>query len=467
MLRVLTLRSSWAVLDGDEAFGPVMALRAAHGHLSLLFWGGNYGGAGITWLEAPLVAVFGLHLWIFQAVDTALTLVAVLLVRGIGRRITTPLAADVAAGTFWFFPALWVYWSEREYVFWLPAIVFALAAGVLTLRWFETRRDATLLWVGLCAGLAIWSYPLVASLVVPPVAVLLWTVRRSWSALARVVGAGLVGLLPWIAFFVIHGSSAFTEQASTESRRSALVHAITQTLPTALVGGVKPLLTVPSPSVLTALGVTVYVGTVAFTVYAAATRQVALATCGCAVVFWPFVVALGHVPVEDVTYRYGLVVIAPLLLIAAHLLAKLRVAPLLAVAAFTLVVVTASTDTSSFAAVPACDPTFAVVARHLGEQDRTSVWASYWITAPLEVCSGGALTISSVTTVRDEAAAAAAATAPRSTYVVYPGNPLDGQISAWVTAHHAAARRTIVGGWAVWEFTDRASPREMGLTGEF
>ena len=342
VLRVLVLRSSWAMPDGDESLGPIMALRAAHGHLSLLFWGGNYGGAGVTWIEAPLVAVFGLHLWIFQLVDTALTLVAVLLLRAVGRRITTPLAADVAAGTFWFFPALWVYWSEREYVFWLPALVFALATSVLALRWFETRRPSTLLWVGLCAGLAIWSYPLVVSLVLPPVAVILWTERRNWASIGRVLGAGLIGLLPWLAYFAVHGRAAFTVQSSTESRSTAFVHAITQVLPTALIGGQKAydvIWTGPdaSASHLAILGVAVYAGMVAFTVYAAVRRQVALAACGVAVVLWPFVLAVGHVPTGTATFRYGLIPIAPLLIVTAHLLAKLRIAPLLAVAAFVLV----------------------------------------------------------------------------------------------------------------------------------
>ena len=472
VLRVLVLRSSWAMPDGDESLGPIMALRAAHGHLSLLFWGGNYGGAGVTWIEAPLVAVFGLHLWIFQLVDTALTLVAVLLLRAVGRRITTPLAADVAAGTFWFFPALWVYWSEREYVFWLPALVFALATSVLALRWFETRRPSTLLWVGLCAGLAIWSYPLVVSLVLPPVAVILWTERRNWASIGRVLGAGLIGLLPWLAYFAVHGRAAFTVQSSTESRSTAFVHAITQVLPTALIGGQKAydvIWTGPdaSASHLAILGVAVYAGMVAFTVYAAVRRQVALAACGVAVVLWPFVLAVGHVPTGTATFRYGLIPIAPLLIVTAHLLAKLRIAPLLAVAAFVLVAATVSTDTSSFAAVPACGPSFGQVTRYLTEQERTTVWASYWLAGPLEVCSGEAITASSAAPIRDAQAEAAAAAAPHSTYVVFPADGLDKQIAAWVAANHAPVRRTIVGGRAVWEFPTNVAPATMGLDSAF
>ena len=472
VLRILVLRTNWSMPDGDESMGMVMALRAAHGHLSLLFWGGNYGGAGITWIEAPLVAIFGLHVWIFQLGDTALTFIAVLLLRAIGRRITSPLAADVAAGTFWFFPALWVFWSEREYVFWLPAIVLALTTGVLALRWFETRRASTLVWVGLSSGLAVWSYPLVVSLVLPPVAVILWTERRNLGSIGRVLVGGLVGLSPWVTFFVIHGRSAFTVQAATESRSSAFVHAITQVLPTALIGGQKAYDVIwsgpdASASHLEILGVAVYVGMAAFTVFAIVRRQVALACCGVAFVLWPFALAVGHVPTGVDTFRYGLIPIAPLLLVAAHLLAKLRLAPLLAVGAFVLAVATISTDTSSFAAVPACNPSYGQVVRYLTEQERTTVWASYWLAGPLEVCSSQSITASSVAPVRDAKAEAAASATPHSTYVVFPGNALDKEIAAWVAANHSSATRTIVGGRAVWEFHTNVLPTVMGLNSAF
>ena len=89
-----------------------MALRASHGHFALLFWGGNYGGAIATWIEAPLIVIFGMKMWIFDAVDMALMLVSVFLLRAIGTRFLSRTAADVAAGTFWFFPTLWLFWSS-------------------------------------------------------------------------------------------------------------------------------------------------------------------------------------------------------------------------------------------------------------------------------------------------------------------------------------------------------------------
>ena len=49
------------------------------------------------------------------------------------------------------------------------------------------------------------------------------------------------------------------------------------------------------------------------------------------VIIWPVVLVAGHVPISPSTYRYGVIAVAPLLLITAHLLAKVRLAPLLGV----------------------------------------------------------------------------------------------------------------------------------------
>ncbi len=320
VLRVLAMRSTWAQPDGDEAMGMLMAVRASHGSLSLLFWGGNYGGAVVTWIEAPFVLLFGDHVWIFQVIDTLLAFVCALLLRSIGRHVTTPIAADVAAGTFWFFPALWIFWSSREYVFWLPAILFAFATCLLTLRWFDNRKPPLLILIGLSAGLSVWSYPLVISLLLPALAVLVWVLRRSWSSIARIAVGGLIGVSPWLAYFAWHGRSAFGVQAAQGSRTSAAVHSITQVLPTALIGGQKRFDLIwqgiePSPGRLAVLGISVYLAVLAFTVYEVARRNVALAACGATVVLWPIVLAVGHVPVGPDTYRYGLIVTGPILLV--------------------------------------------------------------------------------------------------------------------------------------------------------
>jgi 4-amino-4-deoxy-L-arabinose transferase-like glycosyltransferase len=468
VLRVLATRSTWGQPDGDDAMVMLMSLRASQGHFSLLFWGGNYGGAIITWVEAPLIVVFGMKIWLFKIVDMAMNLIAVLLLRSIGRRFLSRTAADVAAGTFWFFPALWLFWSSREYIFWLPAIVFALATCLFILRWFESRSRRDLLAGGLCAGLSIWSYPLVFPLVGPALGVLICSLRKDRKALFGVGVAGLIGVAPWLAYFALHGSAASQLQTVTGSRATALKHTVTEVLPTALIGGERRAgviwaLTNAAPHRLALLGAAIYAGTAAYTVVAVARREIALAVCGTSVLLWPFVLIVGHVPISPDTYRYGLIPVAPLLLLAANLLSKVRLAPALAVAALVLVTFTIARDTSTFATAPSCNEQLNATSRFLIAQHRTAVWASYWVSAPLELCSAERVTVASIAPVRDHLAEVRAASARRSTFVVIPGKTLDSQLQTWTRAHHATVTRTTESGFATWEFDTKVTPAQIGL----
>jgi len=472
VLRILAMRSTWGQPDGDDAMAMQMALRASQGHLALLFWGGNYGGAVITWVEAPLIALFGMKIWLFDVVDTALMLIAVFLLRAIGCRFVSRTAADVAAGTFWFFPALWLFWSSRDYIFWLPAVVFALATCLFILRWFESHGRRCLLACGLFAGLSIWSYPLVLPLIGPALALLLWSLRKDRKALLSLAAAGTLGVAPWLAFFVLHGSAVVHGQTVTGSRFADLKHTVTQVLPTALIGGEKRAgatwaLANASSSHLKVLGAGIYVGVVVYTVVVASRGKLALAACGASIVIWPLVLILGHVPISPDTYRYGIIPVAPLLLIAADLLSKVRLVPVLGVVALVLVIHTISADTANFAAAPTCAQPLKETSNVLISRDETAVWASYWLSAPLNLCSDERVIASSVAPLRDHDAEIKAASAPRSIYVVFPGLGLDRKLLSWTAAHHVSARRTVPGAYAIWEFKTRVTPKQVGLDSAF
>ncbi len=466
------MRSTWGQPDGDDAIAMVMAFRASHGHFALVYWGGNYGGALVTWIEAPLVAALGMKLWLFQAIDTALVLVAVLLLRSIGKRFLPPVSADVAAGTFWFFPALWLFWSSRDYLFYVPSIVGALATCWSVLRWFESR-DRRWLWAsGLAGGVSIWLYPLVLPLIGPPLALLAWDRRRDRPGLLRIIGAGLLGVSPWLAYFALHGRAALHAQTVTGSRFARLEHTVTQVLPTTLIGGTRRFGVIwalhdASLAHLKLLGVAIYAVMLVYTAIAVRRRDGLRASCGVAVLVWPLVLVAGHVPISPDTYRYGVIPIAPLLLVAADLLSKVRLAPVLAAGALVLVISTISADTSGFAAAPSCYQPLVATGRFLVSRQRTAVWASYWLSAPLELCSGEKVRASSIALPRDHEAEVAAASAPRSTFVVFEGETLDRQLTAWTRQHHARFVRTTSTGYAVWELSTSVTPTRIGLTGGF
>ena len=472
ILRVLTMRSTWGQPDGDDAMAMQMALRASQGHLSLLFWGGNYGGAVITWIEAPLIAIFGMKIWLFDVVDTALMLIAVFFLRAIGTRFLSPLAADVAAGTFWFFPALWLFWSSRDYIFWLPAVVFVFATCLFMLWWFESHTRRCLLASGLFAGLSIWSYPLVLPLIGPGLGIMFWSLRKDRKALLSLAAAGIVGVAPWLAYFALHGAAAFRSQTVSGSRLADLKHTVSQVLPTALIGGEKRqgvtwALVNASPGHLKVLGAGIYAAVILYTIVAVVGGNVALAACGMSVIVWPAVLILGHVPIGVETYRYGVIPVAPILLIAADLLSKVRLVPLLGIAAFVLVIHTVSADTATFAAAPSCAPSLKDTGKVLVARHETAVWASYWLSAPLELCSDEQVTVSSVAPLRDHDAEVEASAAHHSVYVVFPGNGLDRRLASWTAAHHVPVRRTVPGSYAIWEFNTTVTPTQIGLNSAF
>ena len=103
-----------------------------------------------------------------------------------------------------------------------------------------------------------------------------------------------------------------------------------------------------------------------------------------------------------------------------------------------------------------------LVSRH-----ETAVWASYWLSAPLELCSDEHVTVSSVAPLRDHDAEVKAEAASRSIYVVFPGKGLDTSLRTWTAAHHVTARRTVPGSYAIWEFNTKVTPNEMGLDSAF
>jgi hypothetical protein len=472
IVRVLVLRTTWSQPDATEAYGMLMAQQAAHGHFSLLFWGAASGGTLVTFIEAPFVAVFGLHLWVIHVIDMALTLVCVFLLRAVGRRFLAPVAADVAAGTFWFFPANWLFWSSKEYVFWLPAIAFALATCLFVLRWFDSRSRSELWKMGACAGLSLWSYGLVFPLIAPALVIFVWAERKHGWVLLRAAFFALLGVSPWLAYFVIHGSSDVNFQAAPGGRISQFRATITQLFPSTFLGGqrrVDVLWTGVNPSLtnMKNFGALTFMAIVLVAVIVLLRREVAVAACAASVLLWPFALLASHVPAGTATYRYGLILVAPVLLMAAYVLSKARVVPLLGVGALALVVATTWSDTSGFAAAPQCNASVGVVTDYLVSQHRTDVWAAYWLSSPIDVCSNQRVVAAAVTPALGHAAQVAALAAPRSTYVVFAGNELDVQINAWATRHPGVATRTTAGGYAVWELDHKVTPAEMGLSAAF
>jgi hypothetical protein len=458
-------------LDSDEATGDLMVLRASHGHPTLLYWGGNYGGAGITWVEAVLVKIFGFHLALIWVVDTAVALGCSVALWSIARRLMTPIAAAVAGGVFLFFPPTWLFWSGREYVFYAPGILFALLCAKFVLDWFGSQRERDAVIAGLLFGIAIWTDPMVASLVVPPaIALAIGAMRRRATMLLVPVGAAaLVGVSPWLAYFALHGRSAFAVQADSQSDLTAVRHSIGTVLPAALTASEKRVGLVwavnsPSHSVLAAMGGAVMVLSLICLIGFVVARRWGLSCCAASILLWPWVLTAAHVPLGLATFRYGLIAVPPLLLVVAFLLSTIRLALVLAVVTASLSWTIASRDTHGLAADKACLPSLTSLASHLETHGYHHVWAAYWIAADLTVCARPGLSAAATSVSRDVVARKSAASASPSVYVGFVDNGLDQQIGAYIHDHPGLATRRVLDGFAVWIFSTRVEPDQMKLS---
>jgi len=323
------------------------------------------------------------------------------------------------------------------------------------------------------AGLAVWSYPLIASLVIPPVAIFVWAERRHFDRLLRAGLAAVVGLIPWFIFVVMHGFGDWGQTAFSDSNSKIFHQSVSRALPAALLSGqeriadfwvVEPYRT----RVFGFLGVTTYVIALGCLAYFIARRHVALAACCASIALWPVILTLGHVPVSEATGRYGLIAVPPLLLLGAHLLSLVRLSALLAVGALVYSLVVTGVNTDTFASASTCSPGVNAVVDHLAAQQRDAVWGSYWLAGILTYCSEGRISASAATPpTRDGTAEKEARRAPQSVYVVYAGNVLDQDIARYAEAHDLDAVRTQVDAYAVWVFPSRVIAADIASGSAF
>jgi hypothetical protein len=433
------------------------ALRAKQGHPALVLWGQNYGSDLLAWVEAPLVGVFGLHSWVFAMTDTAVIVIAAVLLRAVATRLMPPIAASVVGGALLFFPARWVFWSGREYLYYGTEILFAIASCLFIMRWSEQRRLRDALAAGISCGLAIWSFPLAVAVVVPPVVVFAWQARHQFHALAAMAGGLVLGVSPWLVFFALHPQELHNLHHDPQSAATTFKEAIVLALPQSLMEG-QP---------VEAVGIAIYVAAIVAAMYFALRSQVALATCAVSIVLWPLGLVGSHSPVVPGTYRYAFIILPNLLILGGYLLSRIHLSLPAAVACAVLVTLVVSAHTRGFQAVNPCGGSIAETASYLESQGRTSVWGSYWVAPVLTVCSQTKVEAGVIMGKTDDVSKRMAIEAVHSTYVVETGQPLDLEINAWRLQNHAQPRRVRIGSYAVWLFPDRVEPATMHLIGAF
>ncbi len=196
--------------QSDEAVVGLMGRQILDGHPTVFYWGSFYGGIE-AYAVAPAMWVFGSTPTVVNATPAVLAALAagvvgiVVVVAGGGRRL-----AALAATLVWVWPFAAVFNSVRELGLRGVALLCGLVLVLCTLAIFEGRRHLALFAVlGLVGGLGWWASPEIVYFLVPGGVLLLVSWSRLFEPRARrarwrpvpvvvALAGAVVGALPWL-----------------------------------------------------------------------------------------------------------------------------------------------------------------------------------------------------------------------------------------------------------------------------
>lgn len=186
-------------LDGDMAMWGVQALDILAGRFSFLFSGELFGGNLEAWLAAPLFAVFGAGPRVLCLVPIAFSLGLVWLIWRLVRAELGPVAGLMAMAWAGLGPWFLLQQSWEPKGAYVEVPLLTLACFGLTLRLLRTtaapegQPGLTAWWLGLLAGLGLWTH----LLMLPAVAAcaLLVLIAQPRLLLGRHAALALAGLV--------------------------------------------------------------------------------------------------------------------------------------------------------------------------------------------------------------------------------------------------------------------------------
>lgn len=217
-LRVWLLRTRLGTIDIDEATVGLQAAQFRHGRLEVFFPTQQYGGTLETGLVALVTGLFGTGAIALKATAIALHALAALLCWQTARRLGADRWAALAApGLLWVGSAAVVWQSTKERGFYGVGVVLAAAVLLLVVRLADEPTPRDVLQLGFVSGLALWTSPILAAAVIPPVAWLAVArpqLRRAGRAAS--IGA-LAGAAPWLVWNLRHGWASLTAPPNFDS----------------------------------------------------------------------------------------------------------------------------------------------------------------------------------------------------------------------------------------------------------
>ena len=189
-------------VNDDEAMSAVSAFDVLHGHPHLVIGASNYGGTLEALILAPLLKLFGAHVWLLRVVATATFATAVVVVGSSAKQLFDRRVSWVAGGLLWLASAAMVLISMTVYLGYNTGLFFTALALSLCMRVAKGEQPRRLFFAaGVSAGLAIWGHPLYIVPLLPAMLALMWLRRaelRFWFL--ALAGGSLVGLSPFLAW---------------------------------------------------------------------------------------------------------------------------------------------------------------------------------------------------------------------------------------------------------------------------
>lgn len=217
-LRALYLAQPWRIdwatfpmFLGDEGAHGIMAMHILRGARPVFYYGAFYHGAFDAYLTAALFGIFRASLLVLRVTPALFFLATIAAsyfvgLRLYGRREGLLAAALVALPSKFFFE--WGTLSLCGYCGYATMVVMLVALVLALLDRIDSTR---LVFLGLIAGISIWSNQLSVAFVGVAIAALWWwgaLSRRDWSIVAI---AFLVGIAPLIYGNIVTPFSTFRQ----------------------------------------------------------------------------------------------------------------------------------------------------------------------------------------------------------------------------------------------------------------
>jgi hypothetical protein len=224
--------SAQGFVSGDEGMSAVSAFDVLHGEPHLLIGASNYGGTLEALLLAPLLKVFGAHVWLLRIVASAIFALAAIAAAKAAKLIFDRRISWMVGGLLWLMSGAIVLLSMTMYLGYNSGLLFSVISLGLMMR---LAKDEGSIWMffatGVAAGLAVWGHPL---FVVPllPAMLALMVMRRSdirrWFLV--LAGGSVLGLSPFLAWNAMNGWASILHnppplEATTYRQRLEIVFA--------------------------------------------------------------------------------------------------------------------------------------------------------------------------------------------------------------------------------------------------